>query len=802
MQHMVSSLFTAAVESCKQLSSALGSPDDLIVLLDQDLRPEEAYRPARTDADRGNPASYVTAHFAKMENGAQIRQALEARAREVVRTGDPAAMLYHTTIEQHRRTYSSRITPRTDTDGDVCGVVVCCRDITAAEEIETQLDRLKADVSEALRTQIEFIAQASHELRTPLNGILGIAEVLKDTNLDTDQKHLVDVLGASGEVLRDIIDDVLDFSRHTRTSTELEHIPFDLHDVLGDVIQLMAMPAEAKGLELALRFPPDAPRNFFGDAGRIRQVVLNLVSNAIKFTDDGHVLVEVAAEPIEDERMQVTITVEDTGIGIAPDEHDVLFEAFSQATTAISRREQGSGLGLAICKQLTELMGGQIAVDSQPDEGTRFRVTVELARLSNVILPVLAADLHGRRALLVDPNHIQRWISQEYLQDADMRVTCADAAGDALDLMREAVAQHDPFDVVLIARQLTRGDGPTLGRLIKSDPTLSHTPLLLLCPVHLDESPHPSFPSKDFEARLLRPIRPGILLDSVAAAIEGGFAELTSEPVDVDPDAFAAEIEKSVEAHAETEVDSTPSHVLVVEDDPVSQMVTVRMLERAGHNADLAESGEQALELIDPDRHRVVLLDCQMPGLSGFETARRIRARGIDTPIVALTAAAVEGIEQHCREAGMDAYLPKPVRYQCLCSVVERWSGENSSTEEFDPGDLPAALDLEGLVDRFEDDVEFIDEVTDMFRSDVHRLMGNLVDALSERDARRLARNAHTLAGAAAQAGAMAISELASRTEQAADMLDWEDCERLCWAIGAHHRLYEARVAEYRAQRV
>ncbi len=732
-------------------------------------------------------------------------------------------------IQSVKRLASSGVHQRIDDQGrtDELGVLARALNDMAEKRQQIEVDlkdaRIAAEASN--QSKSDFLANMSHEIRTPMNGIIGTSGLLLDTALSEKQRHFAETTMSSAQALLELVNDILDLSKVEADKLELELLPFDLKQLVEDIVEVMAIKCHENGIELLLRYDLSCGHMIIGDPGRIRQILLNLLSNAIKFTNDGYVILTIGLDETDGDtavevgdQTHVRFTVQDTGIGIAEDKQAAVFGAFDQADTSITRKFGGTGLGLAICKKLAELMGGKIGLESKPGEGSSFWFTAKLAygeTIEDTAPPHDPAVLADLKILIVDDCEAARLIAAEQLRGLGTHITEVSSGAEALLVLRQAMLDDAPFDLMITDDRMPGMDGSMLLRAIQSDETLAFLPSILMtsAPRSGDGARWKTLGVKGY---LPKPVFHGevpTLLSAVwsaeketdktaangdqAAQDDKSDAEMLSAPL------LTRHSLKEKSEHKNGTLKLVDTHILLVEDNAVNQMVAKSMLDKFGCTITTAGDGLEALSHMRLQGFDLVFMDCQMPEMDGFEATKARRAdeqerRVSPTPIIALTANAMAGDRDRCLKAGMSDYLSKPIQITDLEKMLAKWLPEKQATPEDGSHATSNYVDFK-VVDGLKALIQGPELATllNSYLTFSQETLPSLLDAAVSGDLEQLRRHTHSFKGCCQQVGAIQLAELARDMElyaldsdRTAILKQSEQFEAVCKGVEAEIEAY------------
>ncbi|MEY2443499.1 MAG: two-component system, sensor histidine kinase and response regulator, partial [Ilumatobacteraceae bacterium] len=768
----------AGVRQSARFRSLVHNSVDLITVIDP--RGRVRYQSPSSSRVLGlAPAEIVGTPFISLVHPDQRSTITSLVAGDSIEPGETAPVRFALwTKDGEWRAMEGSVTDLTR-DRSVTGLVVNVHDVTERDQAAVDLAAARDKAMEASTMKSQFLASMSHEIRTPMNAVIGLSELLLDTELNQEQRDYAQGVQRAGEGLLSIIDGILDFSKVEAGRVQLEHVTFDLVELVDEVASLLGDLANGKSVELLAHCAPDVPTHAWGDPTRLRQILVNLTSNAVKFTQQGEVVIQARIDaPLEAHDgvnvQRVRFEVRDTGIGMSDTAKQYIFDPFSQADASTTRRYGGTGLGLAIVKQLVELMGGEVGVESKPGVGSTFWFVIPLEVATTIATEPPVRTLSGLNALVVDDNATNRMILTEQLRSWGIQAEEAEDGPTAIVRARAKAIRGQAFDVVVLDLNMPEMDGLDVARVLREDPSTAGAKLFMLSSSGRVKADLAA--AVGLSGSLSKPVRKSDLYNCL---VEG----MHDDAVDLEP---STDQLTDVPAPTVT-VDGNAAAVLLVEDNPTNRLVASRMIEKLGYRVEMAENGREAIDAVTAaatsvprQSYAVVFMDCQMPVMDGYEATKGIRnLEGEDrhTPIIAMTAAAMIGDREICIAAGMDDYVAKPIRPDLIRSVLAKWApGTGTAVAEVAAPGLAAASDgvidvarLELLVQLDRGGGDLLNEVLHQYLGDTAERLTALHAAMAGDDMTKVAELAHSTRGASANVGASMMATLCARIEQLAN---------------------------------
>ncbi len=726
--------------------------------------------------------------FFKKEQAEAYRKA-DAK---IITTGQPLINHEESATDKNGNTLwiETNKQPVIDDNGWVVGLVGMTLDITERKQVEKNIletnqrleieteraNKMAEEAKIASQAKSEFLANMSHEIRTPMNGVIGMTDLLLETNLDDTQQQYAEIVKNSGETLLYIINDILDFSKIEAGKLDIEIINFDLRSLLDDFAATMALRTEEKGLEFICSIGPEVPTYFKGDPGRLRQILTNLTGNAVKFTEKGEIVVSCHLVERLRASCRLHFSVKDTGIGISKDKLSTLFNKFTQADSSTTRKFGGTGLGLAISKQLSKLMGGEIGIKSEEGKGSAFWFTVELNNSDKKPVPVKIGDLSKAKVLFIDDNATNREVVGAMLSSWNIEHTLAPNGTNGLEMLYAAYENGMPFDIAVLDMQMPGMDGAAVGRAIKNDEKLKKTHLVLLTSMG-KRGDAVLYKNVGFAAFLTKPVRQADLYDCLAQVM-----------------GISTKVDKATETplitrHSINESRRAKMRLLLVEDNRTNRIVAEVILKKLGYSTDVAVNGQEALNMLKEVDYDLVFMDIQMPVMGGIEATREIRNTKSDVldhniPIIAMTANAMKGDREECIEAGMDDYIAKPIKKEGVRILLEKWlvgkatkrlekkDGHRMLNDERDDENAATVFDKASMMDRLDGDENLIQTICTGFLEDIPNKIQVLKENLETGNTEIVTRQAHSIKGASSYVGGTILHEVANAMENSGNTGD------------------------------
>jgi PAS domain S-box-containing protein len=746
----------SALRQSDRFRSLVDNATDLITVLDENAI--ALYQSPSSARVLGyEPSEIVGRKLTELLHPSDKKQVIDTFTAAYESPGETVALDFRLRHSDGRWVLLEGTTTNLLADRAVRGFVVNSRDVTDRERAAADLSAARDAALSASITKSQFLASMSHEIRTPMNAIIGLTELLLDTALEDEQREFASGVQGAADGLLGIINDILDFSKVEAGKLEIEAVPFDLGIVVEDVAALLGEAANAKGIELLAHCQPDVPTALVGDPTRLRQILVNLTSNAVKFTERGEVVIRVRLLADDPSAVRLRLEVSDTGVGVAAADRDRLFDPFSQADASTTRRFGGTGLGLAIVKQLVELMDGSVGVDSTVDLGSTFWFELPLPKQSSGAPErPRVAELEGLQVLIVDDNATNRLILREQLGSWGMHTTDAEHAARALELLRAAANEGRPYDVVVLDLNMPNMDGLELAHTIGADPRIAGPGLFMLS--SSGRVNRQVAADAGLAGTLTKPVRQSELFN----CLMGGLSMAPDEIISSTPSVVGAT--------------TIRGSLLLVEDNSMNQLVATKLLAKLGYEVAVAGNGIEALQAMSDAEYDAVLMDCQMPEMDGYAATREIRRREGETrrtPVIAMTAAAMQGDREACLAAGMDDYLTKPIRPDSLGEMLDRWVTRKEQPTTIESEEITSSADaalldperLSMLRDLDDGDGVLLASIADEFLAEAQRQLELLGEALAEGDPQTVERAAHSIKGSSANLGAARLAELTGHLE-------------------------------------